>query len=190
MLKCTVCLTNLVKHLVALIQNEAGDGTETQLLVADQSVKASGCGDDNVRVSLLVRQELLVLLDVGTTIEDRSLDIRHILAETLIFVADLECKLAGVAHDEHGDFASNRLNLLQSAEDEDGGLSETRFRLAEDVGSEDGLRDANLLDCRFENVRFCSSKCEVCASKPSRGASIGRHPSLPTGLSATNLIIL
>jgi len=93
--------TDLVQHLVALIQDEPLHTAQAKLLLADEGVEATRGGDDDVWVSLLVGEELLVLLDVGATVEDRRLNLRHVLAEALVLVADLEGQLTGVAHDEN-----------------------------------------------------------------------------------------
>ena len=107
-----------------------------------------------MRVSLLVSQQLLVLLDISAAVEDGCLDLRHVLAETLILIADLEGQLAGVAHDQDRAFAGDWLDLLQGAENEDSRFSETGLRLAEDIGAEDGLRDTDLLDCGSSMLDF------------------------------------
>lgn len=65
-------------------------------------------------VGFLVAEQLLVLLDVGATVEHSSLNFRHVLAETLVLVADLEGKLTSVAHNQNADLAIDRLDLLQS----------------------------------------------------------------------------
>lgn len=108
-----------------------------------------------MRVSLLVLEELLVLFDVGTAIEHRSLDLWHVLAEAGILVSDLECQLAGVAHDQNAHFAVDWLNLLECGQHEDRSLTKTGLGLAKDIGSEDGLRNTDLLDWRkmLEYVR-------------------------------------
>jgi hypothetical protein len=92
--------TNLVEHLVTLVEHETLDVAEAQVLVANQSVQATGGGDDNVRVSLLVCKDVDVVLDGGTAVEDCSSDIRKVLAETCVLVLDLEGQLASVAHDQ------------------------------------------------------------------------------------------
>lgn len=43
-------LTDLIQHLVALVQNEGLDITQGQLLLADQSIQATRGGDNNVGV--------------------------------------------------------------------------------------------------------------------------------------------
>lgn len=97
---------------------------------------------------LLVLEELGVLRDRSSTIEDGCFHLGHVLAETCILILNLICKLTGVAHNQDRCLASHRLNLLESSKDEDSGLTQTGFGLAEDVGTQDGLRDAHLLDCR------------------------------------------
>ena len=109
---------------------------------------------------LLVLQNLGVFLDGSPTIEDGGLDKRDVLAETSVFVLNLEGQLPGMAHDYHGRFSSDRLDRLKRGKDEDGRLSETRLGLTEDIGTENGLRDGKLLDCRRKPssiVRFRSN---------------------------------
>lgn len=146
--------TDLIEHLVALIQNESLNTAESELLLPDEGIETSGCRNDDVRMRLLVLQNLLVLLDVGTAVEHGRLHLRHVLAETLIFVTNLEGKLTSVAHNQHRDFTSDRFDLLERAEHEDSSLSETGLGLAQNIGTEDGLRDANLLDCNSRMLEF------------------------------------
>lgn len=103
-----------------------------------------------MRVSVLVLQDLGVLLDGSTTIEHASLDVRHVLGESVILIANLECQLTGVAHDQNGALAGDGLHLLQSGEDEDSSLSETRLGLTDDVTTKKGLRNTRLLDCTID----------------------------------------
>lgn len=146
-----VCHTNLVKHLVALIEDEALNIAKAQVLVANKGVETTRSGDDDVGVSFLVLEDVDVILDGGTTVEDRSLDVRQILAETGVLVLDLESKLAGVAHNQDRALSSNGLDLLQGCQDEDGSFTKTGLGLTENVGSKNGLRDAVLLDCGYES---------------------------------------
>lgn len=108
-------------------------------------------------MSVLVLQDLDVLLHRGTTVEDRGLDLGHVLAETSVFVLDLVGQLAGMAHDQDRGLARDRLDLLERGEDEDGGLAQTGLGLAEDVGAKNGLRDADLLDYGHEARRMLDS---------------------------------
>lgn len=138
----------MVEHLVALVEDEARDAAETQLLVSYESVETSRSRNDDVGVSLLVLEECFILLDVDSTVEDGSLHLWHVLAEPSILVLDLEGQLTCMTHDDDTDFAVDGLDLLQSGQDEDGCLSETGFSLAENIGSENGLWNADLLDWR------------------------------------------
>lgn len=120
------------------------------MLVADQCVETTGSGDDDVRVGFLVLENVDVVLDGSTTVEDRGLDVRKVLAESGVLVLDLEGQLTSVAHDEDGALAVHRLDLLEGGQNENGSFTETRFGLTKNVGSKDGLRDAVLLDCGYE----------------------------------------
>lgn len=93
--------TNLVKHLVTLIENEDLAASEAEVLVADQGVQTAGGGNDDVWVGVLVLQDLGVLLDGGSTVEDSGLDLGHVLAESGVLVLDLVGQLTSVAHDEN-----------------------------------------------------------------------------------------
>jgi hypothetical protein len=93
--------TNLVEHLITLIEDENLAASKAQVLVADQGVQTTWGGHDNVRVGVLVLQDLGVLYDRGSSVEDSGLDLWHILAEPSVLVLDLVGQLAGVAHDEN-----------------------------------------------------------------------------------------
>ena len=123
-------LTDLVQHLVALIQHESLNAAKSQLLLADQSIETARRSNNDVGMSLLVLQHLFVLLDIGAAVENRRLHFRHILAEALVLISDLEGQLAGVAHDQNGSLASDGFDLLERAKHENRRLSETRLRLA------------------------------------------------------------
>lgn len=140
-------LTNLVKHLVALIEDKGLDVAQRKLLVADQRVQTTGSGDNDVGVSLLVGQELDILLQRDTTEEDGSLDIGQVLGETGVLVLDLVGQLAGVAHNQDRTLARDGLQLVEGGQDEDRSLTETGLGLAKNIDIQDSSRDANLLDC-------------------------------------------
>ena len=141
--------TNLVEHLVTLIEHKALDVAQTEVLVAHECVQATGSGDNDVRVGLLVLENVDVVLDGSATVEDRGLDVRKVLAETGVLVLDLESQLAGVAHDKHRALAVDRLDLLKGCQDENGSFAKTRFGLTKDVSSKNCLRNAVLLDCGY-----------------------------------------
>ena len=140
-------LTNLVQHLVALVQDEAVDAAKSQLLVSYKCVETTGRSNNDVGVCLLVLQDSLVLLNVDTSVEDGSLYGRHVLAESCVLVLDLESKLTRVAHDQHAGLAVDGLDLLQSRKHEHSRLSKTRLGLTEYIRAEDSLWNALLLDC-------------------------------------------
>ena len=142
----------MVKHLVAFIKDEDLAAVETEVLVSNKSIQSTRCGDDDMRMGLLILQNLGIFCDGSSAIENCCLHVRHILAETCVLILDLVSKLTSVAHDQDRSLASDGLDLLESGEDEDGGLTKTRFGLAENVGTQDGLRNANLLDCRVNRA--------------------------------------
>lgn len=142
----------MIKHFVTLIENEDLATVQAKVLVSHKSVQSTGCGNNDVGVSVLVLQDLGILLDRSSSVENSCLHIGHILAETCVLVLDLVSKLTSMAHNQDRGLASDWLDLLEGGENEDCGLTETRFGLAEDVGTQDGLRDAYLLDCRINRA--------------------------------------
>lgn len=147
-------LTRLVKHLVTLIENEVLQIGETEMPVTDERVDTSRCTDNNVRVRVLVAEELDILLNGCSTVEDADLDVGQELRETVVLISDLVGKLTSVAHNQNRSDTRLRLlvHLLESSEYENGCLSETRLGLAENIVTEDGLGNCNLLDCRARDM--------------------------------------
>lgn len=142
-------LTNLVKHLIALIEDEDLAASEAEVLLANESVQATWGGNNDVWVSLWVLEDLGIGLDWCSSVEDSGFNLWHVLGESGVLVLDLISKLTSVAHDEDRALASDRLDLLEGGEDEDGSLTKTRLGLAEDIGTENSLWNANLLDCKL-----------------------------------------
>lgn len=93
-------LTELVKHLVALIKNELANAAELEMLVTDESVETAGSGDDDMWVVFAI-EKLDVLLDGSTTVEDAGFDVWHVLSEALVLGTNLVSQLASVAHDQY-----------------------------------------------------------------------------------------
>lgn len=143
-------LTGLVQHLVALIEDEVLQVGKAEVPIADKSIDTTGCTNYDVRVGLLVAEELNVLLNGCSTVEDTDLDVGQELGETVVLVPDLVGQLTSMAHDQdRGDTRLGLLiHLLQSSEDEDGCLSETGLGLAENIVTKNGLGNGDLLDCR------------------------------------------
>jgi len=139
--------TNLVKHLVTLVEDKSLHSAEGQLLVTDKSVQTTGSGDHNVGVGFLVGQSFDILLDRGTTVEDRGLNVGQVLGETGVLILDLVGKLTGVAHNQDLALAGNGLQLVKGGQNEDSGLTETGLGLAKNIDVQNGSWNANLLDC-------------------------------------------
>ena len=68
--------TNLVEHLVTLVEYESLNTAKAKLLIAHKSIEATWSRDYDVRVRILVGQEFNVLLNWDTTVEDGGLDVR------------------------------------------------------------------------------------------------------------------
>lgn len=98
---CDLSLTNTLEHLVALVENKHADASEAQMLIANQSIQTTGRTDNNVRVCLRVAKRSDVLRDLGTTVENAGANLRHVLGESVVFIANLECQLARVAQNKH-----------------------------------------------------------------------------------------
>lgn len=139
--------TDLIKHLVALIEYESLNVPQSQLLVTHEGVQSAGRSDDDVRVRILVGEDLEILGHRGPAVEDSGLGLGHVLAEPGVLVLDLVCQFTGMAHHQHRRLPSNGLDLLQSRQDKDSRLSETRFGLTQDICSQDCLWNAHLLYC-------------------------------------------
>lgn len=101
-------------------------------------------------VGVLALQDLGVLLDRSTSVEHAGLDVGHVLGESIVLVANLECQLTSVAHDQNGALAGDRLHLLQRGEHENSSLSKTRLRLTDDITTKESLRNTCLLDCTID----------------------------------------
>jgi hypothetical protein len=138
----------LVEHLVTLVEDKDANAAKSQSLVTDKSLETTRSTDNDMRASFLVLERLHVGLDGSTTIEDTGLDVGHVLAETVVLVADLVGQLTSVAHDNHRDLSVHGLNLLKGSKNEDSSLTQTGLGLADNVTTEECLGDTGLLDCR------------------------------------------
>lgn len=113
------------QHLVALIENKHFAVAESEVLITHKRIQSTGCGDNDVRMSLLILQNFSILHHGSSSVEYSGLNIRHVLAEASVFILDLICQLSGVTHNKDRCLAGDGLNLLQSCEDEYSGLTET-----------------------------------------------------------------
>ena len=104
-------LTKLFQHFIALIKDEMLDVFEVEDLLSAESERPSRCSHDDVRTVAL--DGLLVLLDAHAAEEHAHLDGRHVLAEPLVLLGDLERQLASVTHDQHRDLTVDGIELLE-----------------------------------------------------------------------------
>ena len=86
-------LTELLQHLVALVQDEVLDVLEVEGLVSHQRQDAPGRAHHNVGTVGL--EGLLVLLDGEPSKEHAHLHVVKVLAETLVLLVDLKRQLPG-----------------------------------------------------------------------------------------------
>lgn len=91
--------TELLQHLIALIQDEVFDVLEAEGLVADESEDTPRRPHHNVWAVLL--HHLLVLLDGQAAEEHCHLHRGHILGEAFILFTDLEGQLTCMTHHQH-----------------------------------------------------------------------------------------
>lgn len=129
-------LTDLIQHLVALIENEVLDVSQRQSFVSDKSIETTWSSNNDIGVLLFVFQQFEVLCHWSTTIKDSSLHLRKVLAKSSVLVLNLICQLSSVAHYEDRAFSRYWLQGVEGSKDEDGGLTQTRLCLAKDVGVE------------------------------------------------------
>lgn len=148
----------MVKHLVAFVQHEHLDVTKAEFLLSHQGIKPPWGCDYDVRMSVFVGQDFKIFLHWSSTVENTSLQVRHIFAESCVFILDLVCKLTSVAHNEDRTFPRDWLDLLKGGENKNSCLSETRFGLAEHIGSQDRLGDTHLLYCMIMPMSDCQSQ--------------------------------
>lgn len=118
-LRMNVRLTNCIQKLVALIENKVLDMASVEALVSNEGVQSTRCSNDDMRASILVLENFNILGLAGTAVEDRSTDIRHVLAESGVLVLDLVSELASVAQHNDTDLTGNWLDLLKCSNDED-----------------------------------------------------------------------
>lgn len=140
-------LTNLIKHLVALVKDEHFQIPKGQVLVSNERIESTRRPDDDVGELFLVLQELDIFRHGCTTIEDCGLDIWQVLAESRVLVLDLEGQFSSVTHNEHLALAGNRIKRVKRGQHEDGGLTETRLGLANDIDVEECSWNTLLLNC-------------------------------------------
>ena len=138
---------DLLKNLVALVNDKVLDAGHLETLVAHERVHTTGCSDEDVRALGLVLEHGLVFGDGSATVDDAGANVGHVFGETGVLVADLVGKLSGVAQHKHRDFAVDGLDLLEGGKHENGRLTHTGLGLADNVHAEDGLWDTFLLDC-------------------------------------------
>ena len=136
--------TELLEHLVALVEDKVLDALGDQLLVPHELRDAARRAHDDVRRLRL--EDPLVLGDGDAAVEDLGLGVGEVAGEALELVGDLVGELARVAEHQRAHLRLLRLQLVQAREHEDGRLPHPRLCLAEHVHAEDGLRDALVLD--------------------------------------------
>lgn len=141
--------TRLIQHLVALVENEMLQVSEAKMPVAHKRVDTTWRADNDVRVGVLVAEQLDVLLHWSSAVEDTDLDIGQELGEAVVLVPNLVRQFTGMAHDQDSGDARLWLvvHLLERSKNENSRLAETGLGLAKHIVSKNSLGDGNLLDC-------------------------------------------
>mmetsp|Transcript_714 Transcript_714/g.2019 ORF Transcript_714/g.2019 Transcript_714/m.2019 type:complete len:260 (+) Transcript_714:587-1366(+) len=135
-----------LQHLVTLVNDEVLDLVDLEGAFGDESLQpAGGAHHDVGRVGL---EQLAVLGDGDTAVEDTNLDAIQVLAEAVVLLGDLEGQLARVADHQHAGLAILGLQLVQRGQHEHRRLAHTRLGLADHVHAQHRLRDAHVLHFR------------------------------------------
>lgn len=92
-------LTQLLQHLITLVQDKVLDVLQVEGFVADQGENSARRPYHDVRAALL--QYILVLLDGHAAEEHGHLDRGHVLGEALVLLTDLKGQLTRVTHDQN-----------------------------------------------------------------------------------------
>ena len=129
---------NLLQHLVALVKHKVLYVLQVECARTRQRKYAARRADHNVRAVLFDR--LLVLFDAHTAKEHAHLGRGHVLAESLVLLADLKRQLSCVTHDKHGHLAVDNFELLQRGQHKHGRLAHARLGLADHVHAQNRLR--------------------------------------------------
>lgn len=137
-------LTDVLEHLIALVENENLEVIEVQRLVLGEVEDTAWGANDDVR-SAWALQHLLLLLERLAAQEALRSHVRHEFGETSEFTLDLVGELAGVSEDEGAAGLGVLVEAMKRGEDENGSLAHAGYGLAKDIDAHDGLRDALLL---------------------------------------------
>lgn len=105
-------LTELFKHLVALIENEMFNVFSVEEFVSNEGIEAAGGGNDDVGALGLVLEGFGVFGYGSSSIECANANIGHVLGEARVLVLYLECQFTRVAENEDRYFAIDGLELL------------------------------------------------------------------------------
>lgn len=137
----------LLEHLVALVEHKLLELGDVEVLLVDERQHAAGRADDDVRLVVLERRD--VLLDADAAVEDGGAHLRQVLLEAVKLVADLERELARVAHHQrlHAAVlvAGLDVELLQHRQHKHGRLAHARLGLAQHVVAQNRLGNALVL---------------------------------------------
>jgi len=111
------------QHVVTLIQDKVLEIGRVEVLAADECQNAAGCAHNNRRRVFLESSD--VLGDRLATIHnlDRHFLLVVVSRKSIVFFFDLERELAGMTHDQHGEWLGVKLELVERAQNEHGSLA-------------------------------------------------------------------
>lgn len=137
----------LIKHLIALIENEGLKVVKHQILLLDESQHATGSTDHDVR-RFEALENFFILADRNSAKDGLATNIGKILGEAVELVLDLDSELACIAQDQCANRLRIFLQLVEQRENEHGGLAHAGDGLANNVASLHRIGNALLLDFR------------------------------------------
>ena len=138
-------LTELFKHLVALIQHKVLHLRQVNALAADEVKKTPGRGNDHRRLFLL--QGGFVSHDRHAAVQDSRFHLGQVLGESSVLMPDLEGQFAHVAQNDNTDVVAG-VQLLKRSQHKHCGLPHARLGLTDDIHTQQRVRDALMLHWR------------------------------------------
>ena len=140
-----LCCTELLEHLVALVQDEELHLIQLQRSFPYQRQQSPWSADEDVGRGGF--EELLMGEDGFAAVDNLGLDVRHVFGEADELLLDLVGQLMSVADHQCSDRVRFGLQAIEDSQDEDSGLSHARFSLGQDVRPHQSLGETLLLNC-------------------------------------------
>jgi hypothetical protein len=136
--------TELLEALVTFVQDEELHLVELEYFFPDESKDAPRSADEDMRRCRL--EHLFMHSDRLTSVDDFSLDIRHVLGEPSELVLDLVGQLVRVTNDDSGDGIGLGFHTVEHRQHKDRRFAHTGLSLSQHVRAEECLRETFLLN--------------------------------------------